>query len=76
MEFARLQSCESIINGPPEEDGSREALRIHLGSFNYDSSNQFPKEYLNAFKDLVFGKYHFLKKFDSWESYQVMYKQD
>jgi hypothetical protein len=69
IQFARLQNRESIKNGP-EDSG----FRINLGSFNYDKFQHVPKEYFNAFEELAFCKYQFLKKINSWESYQVMYQ--
>jgi hypothetical protein len=72
IQFARLQNRESIKNGP--EDRDRGGLRINLGSFNYDNPQQLPTEYCRAFEELVLYKNQFLKKIDSWESYQVMYQ--
>jgi hypothetical protein len=73
IQFARLQNRESIKNGP--EDRAMAGFRINLGSFNYDSIQQFPEEYFRAFEELADCKYQFaLGKIDSWESYQVMYQ--
>jgi hypothetical protein len=67
IQFALLQNCDSIKNGPE----AREGFRTNLGSFSYDHLDQIPPDYLHAVDDLLIFKWYFLKNFDSWEYYQV-----
>jgi hypothetical protein len=69
VEFAKLQNLEGVKNEP--EDRGDQMFRVNLGSFSYDSFDELPNEYIKAVDTLVKRKWLLLKKFDSWQSYQV-----